>query len=458
MRYLLAIWIGKILKWGLNKLGRGGTALPGLLCLKIDKDLLRKMTVGMKFGSVIITGTNGKTTTSRLLSEILDRHGYTVINNRSGSNLERGLVSVFLEEIDWHGRNQADVAVLEVDEADLKNIIKKVFCRELVITNFFRDQLDRYGDLEAVRTLVEKAIGELASSSRLVLNADDPLVASLSAKVSEGVEVVYFGLEISSQPDDYAVDVVNCVICGKKLKYEKKYIAHLGKYICPKCKINNPRSDLKIKELSMKGVEGMTLVVENEDWREWAMETKLPGMFNAYNVAAAVLAADGFELDKDLLIEAVARFKPVFGRFEKIEARGKSIYLMLSKNPTGFNQLLKTILETEARLNLVIILNDNYADGRDISWIWDVDFEKLRGRLNWLGLSGKRAEELKIRMKYAGIDMKIIGKQKNVSTLIDELLQIVSTQPILVMSTYTGMLDFRGQLQKKGLVRGFWED
>jgi len=459
MRYKLAIIAGKLAKAGLRLLGRGGTALPGIVARFFDGSVLRQMASRVKFGSIVITGTNGKTTTARMISDGLDRNGYIVLNNRSGSNLERGLIATFLDACDWRGEVDADVAVLEIDEADLVNLISQLSVKQLIITNFFRDQLDRYGEILALRDLVKQAVEEMNAGASLVLNADDPLVASMEDCVPEGVEVKYFGLKIEYESDDFALDGRDCVNCGQELSYQKKYIAHLGDYSCKNCGYARMEPDVSIAEIESVGITGTKVIISRRSKDDLELFLPLPGVFNLYNLLAAVASVDLMDgVDDGLLKDAVAKFKPVFGRFEKVQVNDQEIYLMLSKNPTGFNELIKTLMVEGGGLNLVFILNDNYADGRDISWIWDIDLEKLRERINWLAVSGTRGEEMLLRVKYAEYPMERVGLEKNYRQLIADITAMPSSQRVFVLSTYTGMLELRAELQKKGLVEGFWND
>lgn len=439
--------------------GRGGTTLPGFLMMKIDPDILGNLSSSLKHGSVVITGTNGKTTTSRLLSALLERQGYVVINNRSGSNLQRGLVASYLDYINWRGQGEVDVAVFEVDEADLINVLPSVACRQLVVTNFFRDQLDRYGELMALRDLVRKSVSDMAAGGRVVLNADDPLVCSLADYVPHGVDVKYFGLDVKSSDDmDFAVDVNKCIKCGGEIKYDYVYLSHLGQYRCLRCGFARPELNVSASEIDFKGVEGSSLVVGFDQGESRIVNINLPGLYNAYNALAAMAAVDYYEIEIELIVDVFSQVKPAFGRFEEIVLDGRKVYLMLSKNPSGFNQLFRTILDGSDVINLVFVLNDNYADGRDVSWIWDVDFEKLVGRVNWVGLSGLRAQDMMLRLKYAGLDLSKIGIEQNYHQLVDDIIASPALGPVFVLATYTGMLDFRSEMQKRGLVSGFWED
>lgn len=453
----MAILLGKISKLILHLFQKGGTAFPGLVAKLIDAQILSDLTGRVKFGSIVVTGTNGKTTTARLISEILDKNGYVVINNRSGSNLERGLIASFLDVADWSGNVAVDVAVLEIDEADLINLVGKLSLRQLIITNFFRDQLDRYGELLALRDLVKKAIAEMSAGSSLIINADDPLVASLADDVPEGVKVRSFGLNIDLDTNDYALDGRECIKCGHELKYRNKYLAHLGNYSCAECGYHRVTPDIAVTDWVRQGLAGSNLQVRMSE-NLVMINLPLPGLYNVYNLLAAVSSVTLMEVDTELMQDAVVKFKPVFGRFEKVVLGDQLLYLMLAKNPTGFNELIKTISEHDEKLNLIFVLNDNYADGRDISWIWDIDMERLRDKINWLVVSGTRAEEMNLRVKYANFNMERVAMEKNYHQLIKDIKFDSKIKEVFVLSTYTGMLDFRRELQKIGLVNEFWRD
>lgn len=454
----MAIIIGKGIKYILHLFSRGGTALPGLVALYFDPNVLSRMTKAVKFGSIVVTGTNGKTTTARMITEALDRNGYGVMNNRSGSNLERGLVSGFLDVMNWRGETGVDVAILEIDEADLPNLVNKLSMRQLVITNFFRDQLDRYGELLSLRNLVRRAIEEMPTGAYLILNADDPLVSSLDNFVPDGVTVKYYGLELNYNCEDFALDGRECFNCGEELYYDKKYLSHLGHYYCSNCGYRRHLPDVRAVDCRMNGLNGSEVTILGGREESRRVNFSLPGLFNIYNLLAVLTSVEQMEVDNNLLQESLVKFKPVFGRFEKVVIGAKIIYLLLSKNPTGFNELIKTICLHEGKLGLIFILNDNYADGRDISWIWDIDIEKLRDRVNWLAVAGGRAEEMMMRVKYADFNMDRVGQGKNYRSMINDLLSSSQAEEIFVLATYTGMMEFRAELHKMGYVSDFWKD
>lgn len=435
--------------------------MPGLVVNKINRDFLTQFASRLKHGSILVTGTNGKTTTVGLLADIFDRAGYEVVVNRTGSNLSRGLISEFLDMVDWQGRVMADLAVLEVDEADLKNLLFELKTKTLLVTNLFRDQLDRYGELDSLQKLILTAVDDMPAGSKLVLNADDPLVYNLAESKNKGVEKVFFGLDVnkSEKISQTVLDVEKCVKCGNVLKYSGYFLAHLGDYRCDKCGFKRPILDYKVVDYDINSLDRIKIAIEAKGELMPLLVTNLPGLYNVYNVAGAVAVARAWGVENELIFESLQKFKPVFGRFEKLSVNNKNeMYLMLSKNPTGFNQLLDTVLTIESKLNLIFILNDNYADGRDVSWIWDVDFEKLDGRLNWLVVSGLRARDMIVRMKYAGVDEKIMAHESNMAVLIDDLIDMREEGTIFVMASYTGMMEFRSVLVKKGFLKEYWKE
>lgn len=434
--------------------------MPGLVMSKVDRDVLRSIMRNVKFGSIVITGTNGKTTTARLISSILDRNGYTVLSNASGSNLERGILSSLVEHVDWRGNVEGDIAVLEIDEAELKNVIDKIYCRRLVVTNLFRDQLDRYGELNKLRSLVGESVSKLDTGTRLILNADDPLVRSLDRFASTDVEISFFGMNdnLGSLIKDDVRDVPNCVICQKRIAYSNYYYSHLGNYKCEECGFERAKPDLSIKTLHLRGMNGSEFELDGREYTGWQMYIPIPGLFNIYNVLGALLAVENLEINQDLLIDSLVKFKPVFGRFEKFNLAGKDCFLMLSKNPTGFNEMIKIVLDSNELINVVFILNDNYADGKDISWIWDVNFESVKNRINWMAAAGNRAEELLLRLKYANLEMDRVGLEKDMRKLINDISAIDNNEPVFVLATYTGMFDFRSVLESDGVAVQFWKD
>ncbi len=431
--------------------------MPGLVARMIEPNILEKMCKQLRLGTIVVTGTNGKTTTSRLMKKVLEAGGYNVVCNGEGSNLERGLISSLIKECSWNGIIVYDIGVFEVDEADLKNMMKNLNCRELVVTNFFRDQLDRFGELNYLKKIVIQAIEEMPAGATLVLNADDPFVASLGNEVEHTKTVKYFGLDIAGKIEQKdVIDVFECQKCGEKLIYEKRYFSQLGKYFCTKCGAKRPELDWVMVDYQGRGVDGMEMSVVNNDWGSFDLKLNLPGFFNVYNVLAVLTAVSNLEMEKELVVDAINKFMPVFGRFEKVRLGDGQLVLMLAKNPTGFNELLKTILEDQKRVKMLMILNDNYADGRDVSWIWDVSFDWLLGKVEWVCVAGQRLEDMMLRLKYAGVNMELVAGERNYEKIIGDFKSLENYDYIYVLATYTGMMEFRKKLVKLGYLADFW--
>jgi UDP-N-acetylmuramyl tripeptide synthase len=404
-------------------LGNGST-WPGHIALKANphfiKDLLKKSQTKVIF----VVGTNGKTTTTALLSHLLKSSGHTIIQNISGANLINGIASTLLLNSDLRGRIHADYALFEVDENVLPLACKEVTPDVIIMLNLFRDQLDRYGEINTIARRWKKAIATLPSSTRLILNADDPQIAFLGKDVLQNVS--YFGLdEKGSQSLDHASDSTYCPICNSKLVYKKSYYSHLGQWSCPKNDFEHPKD-----------------VFSN------VTNYPINGLYNRYNIHAAVLAALSLSLNRDMVEKNLASFQPAFGRQEKIIVEGKNVEVILAKNPAGFNQTLQTISELNAE-NLLLILNDRIADGTDISWIWDVDFEKIDTKIN-ITLSGDRVYDLGLRVKYAGLRGEVFPDLKD--AIKNSLSTTPPNQTLFILPTYTAMLDVRKLLVGKKIL------
>lgn len=455
LRFQISLAAAKILKTAINKSGGGATAAPGLASLYLDPDLLKKLSKDLRT-TILVTGTNGKTTTSRLIGDNLDKLEINYIHNRHGSNLERGLISSFLSKVNFKGDLEAHTSLFEVDEAALKTVITKLSPTVLVINNLFRDQLDRYGEVDNIRKIWEKCIANLDENTTLVLNADDPTLAYLGKNVH--CKVVYFGIDdtkLLSKDVPLAVDNIRCPSCGSNLKYSGYFISHQGHYACPTCSFSRPKPDIiadKIKlfqnksEFDLIDKSGFSLDLTNN----------LPGLYNIYNCLSsyAALKAANFSLDNFSL--TVRDFKPVFGRAEKLSHQGRNIVVALAKNPTGFNEIINTYLKSGPQ-TVLISINDLIADGRDVSWLWDVNFEQLATAKHKFLTSGIRGADMALRLKYAGITNfeNITGSEE---ALERGLAEIPQNDTLLIIPTYTAMLGLKKLFVKKGIGGEFWED
>ncbi len=445
--FLIIIWISKILG-GLSRLfGRGGgSALPGLFAEQADDEILAKLGSRIKAGSIVVTGTNGKTTTTKMIQEILESMEYKIITNKSGSNLSRGVVSTLIERIGWGGRYTEELGLFEVDEASMPAVCKALKPKAVLVLNLFRDQLDRYGELDTTAGYISSAIDGLDAD--VYLNADDPLVASLAKHAKR---VHFFGVEDADHKlaHDLAADSDHCPVCGHPLDYRRNFFGHIGHYKCPNKDFERPEPEVEIIDYQA----GKSFELQRADQRVKVF-LPLPGLYNAYNALAAVALASGMGIDLERAARPLERVTAAFGRVERVSIDGRNVYLLLIKNPTGFNQVIQTFLGGDKPHSVMVAVNDNFADGRDISWLWDVAFEEMTGRRHKLVASGVRATDLALRLKYAGEGVAIT------EDLDDALAQTVASaaegETVYVLPTYTAMLALREKIRSRGLVEGRW--
>lgn len=445
----LAILVGKLalLATRLFRFG-SGTTLPGLIAEKIDPNIIKKLSKNLKFGTIIVTGTNGKTTTSKMLVEIFSEEGFTVLHNPSGSNLTRGIASALIQSTHLLRPGlEADIAVFEVDEATMPEATTKLRPTAVLITNLFRDQLDRYGELDKTAAIIGKSLRGLAKTT-VILNADDPLVSSLS-EYAEG-EVLYFGVEDSTIKTDSesAMDSKDCIYCGHELKYENRYLGHLGKWSCNNCKKKRTEPNFSVKNISLSPIKSeFNLSLGTEDAK---IEMPIAGLYNIYNALAAASVASVFEAGLPVISHTLRNCSAAFGRMEVIEVDGKKIMMLLVKNPTGANQSVSTIYSDGKPKKVAFILNDNFADGTDVSWIWDVDFEYFDLHDSYFIASGIRAEDMALRLKYAGIDTKNCELIKDPVKATKELAKSLKDNEFgYLFPTYTAMVEIRSNFASR---------
>jgi UDP-N-acetylmuramyl tripeptide synthase len=455
----LAIAAGKLTKIATKNLNLGGgTAAPGLVAETIDPGILSDLAQNLPQGVVLISGTNGKTTTSRLLGEILKTSDLRIVHNRSGSNLTRGLASTLLDKANVSGEIEADLGLFEVDEAALTRAAEELNPKVLILLNLFRDQLDRYFELDKLLLRWRKLVESLPKETMLVLNADDPRVASLGQS-AQG-PVIYFGVaesvhKLANLPQ--AADTRGCPDCGAQITYEEIYLGHQGKYACSNCTLKRPELDVSASNIELAGTEGTTFSLATPKGHT-TITLKLPGFYNLYNALAAAAGAVAQDLSLDTIQKGLQTGSPAFGRIERVSAGDKKILITLVKNPTGFNEVLR-MLEGAQDEHLLLALNDLLADGTDVSWIWDVDLEKIAGWKGLITVSGTRAWDLATRLKYAGIYPNLLQVEPDLEKALDQALERTSPgQTLYILPTYTAMLSLRKILTKRGHVQAFWED
>ncbi|HSC92361.1 MAG TPA: MurT ligase domain-containing protein [Gaiellaceae bacterium] len=429
----------------------GGTTLPGKLLWKLDPGAIDRLAARLPRGTALVSATNGKTTTASMVAEIL-RGRVRVAHNSSGANLVSGVASTLLEARD------AELGLLEVDEAALPEVARRLRPRAVCLGNLFRDQLDRYGELEHLADRWRAAAARLPEDTVLVLNADDPQVGSLA---DTGRPAVLFGLDDPRHARaelQHAADSKWCVRCGTPYHYAAAYVGHLGDYRCPRCGHARPPLDVVARTIELAGVEHASFdLVTPEGSRR--VRLRLPGLYNVYNALAAAALARVLGSTLDEAAAGLERSSAAFGRFERIDVEdGRRLLFLLVKNPAGANEAVRTLLQGEPPRVLVVALNDAIADGQDVSWIWDVDFEPLVPGLDRLVATGSRAAELSLRFKYGGLDAAAIEVEPELGRALDRGLALTPAGgELVVLPTYTAMLALRRLVAGRGHVRNYWE-
>ncbi|GAC1524853.1 MAG: MurT ligase domain-containing protein [Thermoleophilaceae bacterium] len=431
--------------------GRGGTTAPGRALLRLDEHAIERLGRRLGGGSVLISATNGKTTTASMLASILERAGKPVVRNRAGSNMHWGVATALLDA----GHATGELGLFEVDEAWLATISHALEPRTLILGNLFRDQLDRYGELELLADRWASLVTERGQRSSLVLCADDPLVADLGR---ERDRVLYFGLEddsVAMPALGHAADSKHCRRCGHPYTYDAVYLGHLGRYHCPNCGRGRPRPAVAAERVRLLGMRGSELVLRTPQG-SIPVKLPLPGLYNVYNALAAAAGAIDLGIDPEHVRDGLERVAAVFGRVETIDVAGRAVSILLIKNPVGANEVLRTLMLEQDALDVWIALNDKIADGRDISWIWDADFELLAGHVRRITCSGTRAEEMAMRLKYAGIEAPIVV-DRDLGSSLDSAVAGGADGPLFALPTYTALLELRDLLAERGLARRWSE-
>ncbi|MEX0801009.1 MAG: MurT ligase domain-containing protein [Dehalococcoidia bacterium] len=438
----------------------GGTALPGLVAERVDPKIVPEMAGRLGQGSVIVTGTNGKTTTSRLVRSIARAAGLRPVANRAGSNLMRGIAAALAEAARLDGGfSQAKrcVGVFEVDEATVPEAARALRPRVIVFTNLFRDQLDRYGEVEHVAEIWRQAVRELDHRATVVLNSDDPSIASL-ARVVPG-DVLFYGME-DTEPAQYtlghAADARWCTSCGGELEYSAVFYGHLGHWRCPQCGTARLAPRVAATRVRPDG-EGTALTVQMLG-EEVPARLPLTGLYNAYNALAAVAVASALGIEPAAIGRGLTSVTAAFGRQERMTVGKRRVQVILAKNPAGLNEVLRTITADGSDVNVALFLNDDIADGRDVSWIWDVDFDLLAGHVGSLTVSGNRAWDMALRLKYAGLDSLPDVGEDAAAALRQALRSTPEGGDLYVIPTYTAMLKVRELLARWAKKPAFWEE
>jgi lipid II isoglutaminyl synthase (glutamine-hydrolysing) len=450
--FRLARTLARLARDASRRVGRtGGTTAPGRMLLKVSPSSLRRMAAELDAGSVLVSATNGKTTTAAMIAAALERAGRPVVHNRAGSNMAWGVATALLDA----GRERDQIGLFEVDEAWLPAVARDTDPRLLLLSNLFRDQLDRYGELELLADRWAELTAELDGRSRLVLNADDPLVADLGRERSG---VTYFGVEDDSQAlpaMQHAADSKHCRNCGHAYEYDAIYLGHMGRYRCPNCGRTRPEPQVAATGVTLDGMSGSHVEMRTPQG-DLKLDLPLPGLYNVYNAVAAAATALELGVPLETVGEALEGFGGAFGRVETIHVAGRQVSILLIKNPAGANEVLRTLILEDEQLDLWIALNDGIADGRDISWIWDADFEVLAGRVRRVTCSGTRAEEMALRFKYAGVEAEP-AVDRDLGRSLDAAVAGATGDPVYALPTYTALLELRDILAERGLAKRWSE-
>ena len=430
----------------------GGTTVPGKLLWKLDPRAVDQLAARLPRGSALISATNGKTTTSAMAARIL-APPLRLAHNPSGANLVSGVASALL------AARGAELGLFEVDEAALPEVASRLRPQAVCLGNLFRDQLDRYGELELLAGRWRAAVHTLPAEAALVVNGDDPQVGDLAHATRPGITTV-FGVDDprhASAELQHAADSKWCVRCGTPYTYAAAYIGHLGDYRCEACGHRRQALDVCAREIELKGLESVAfeLVTPEGSGR---VELAVPGLYNVYNALAAASLARALGVSLDRIRAGLQGFSAAFGRFERIAIGNRTLLVLLIKNPAGANEVVRTLVAGGPPRLLLVALNDEIADGRDVSWIWDVDFEPLLAGLERLVATGERAAELALRFKYAGLPDDAIEVVPSLGDALDRGLELTASGTDLVaLPTYTAMLALRDLVGRRGFVRPYWE-
>jgi len=428
----------------------GGTTIPGKLLSKLDPAAIDRLASRLAAGAAVVSATNGKTTTTAMAAEIL-RPRFRLAHNAAGANLLSGVASTLLEA------DGAELGLLEVDEGALPEVIRRVRPRAVCLGNLFRDQLDRYGELELVAERWREAVAGLPETTALVVNGDDPQLAGI-AESRPGSVVYGLGDPRLARPAlQHAADSKYCIRCGTPYEYAAVYVGHLGDYRCPNCGHARPPLEVAARAVKLEGLERASFRLDTPEGSR-RVELALPGLYNVYNALGAAALARALGASLDEIADGLGRFDAAFGRFERIAVGDKRLLLLLIKNPAGANEAVRTLVDGGMPRLVVVALNDAIADGRDVSWIWDVDFEPLLAGLERFVATGDRAAELALRVRYGGMDEDAIEVEPSLERALDRGLEL--TPPggeLVLLPTYTAMLALQRLVAARGLAKPYWE-
>jgi len=436
-----------------RRAGRGGTSLPGKLLLRMEPGAVGPLAARLSNGSAVISATNGKTTTAAMVASILEHGGHTLVHNRAGANMAGGIAGTLLEAAGPRGTIAGDTGLFEIDEFWLDQLVPQIRPRALLLANLFRDQLDRYGELDTIADRWAGVVAEVQDTT-LVLNADDPLVADLGR---DRAGVVFFGVEdpaMALPGMQHAADSKHCRRCGAPYVYEHIFLGHLGHYHCDACGATRPAPSVAAERVVLDGLRGARVRIRLPE-ATIDVRLPLPGLYNVYNALAAAALTSALGAPPADIVAGLEAVAAAFGRAETVRIAGHDLLLLLVKNPAGANEVLRTLALEDGEHDLLAVLNDHTADGRDVSWVWDADFELLAGRLRHVTCSGTRAAEMALRLKYAGVPEERLTVEPSLSAGLDAAVAAVPADGpnrLVAIPTYTAMLELRRELVARGVA------
>jgi UDP-N-acetylmuramyl tripeptide synthase len=439
--------------------GGGGTSAPGKLLMRLAPNAIGELGARLTRGNVLISATNGKTTTAAMAAGILEHAGISLVHNQAGANMAGGIATTLLAATRPHSAIAGELGLFEVDELWLPQLTAQLRPHTILLGNLFRDQLDRYGELDTIAERWRQMLN--AGTSKLVLNADDPLLADLGR---EHTDIVYFGLEDDSLALPgmaHAADAKHCRRCGAPYAFDAIYLGHLGRYHCPSCGQTRPAPTVTATDVRLEGVRSASFTLGTPAGQS-RVTLALPGLYNVYNALAAAALAHALEIPLATIVAGLAAMRAAFGRAETVSvavpgAPARELQIMLVKNPAGANEVLRTLALEPGEHDLLGVLNDQIADGRDVSWIWDADFELLAGRVRRATCSGTRAADLAARLKYAGVDpARIDVRERLPDALNAATVDSAHGAPLFALPTYTAMLALRELLVARGDASSAW--
>jgi lipid II isoglutaminyl synthase (glutamine-hydrolysing) len=432
----------------------GGTSLPGKVLTRLEPDAIALLASRLPEGNVVVSATNGKTTTAAMAATILERQGHRLVHNRAGANMASGIASTLAAAAGRRGTIDGRLGLFELDEFWLDRVAPALAPRAVLLCNLFRDQLDRYGELEVIADRWATMVGDLPATARLALNADDPLVADLGR---ERDGVTYFGVEdrsLATPEMQHASDSKHCRRCGAAYVYDAVYLGHLGVYHCPACGQRRPEPSVSAADVRLHGTDSADFTLHTPRGSV-AVALPLPGLYNVYNALGAAALCLTLGIEAEAIAEGLAHVSPAFGRAERVQVGDRSLSVLLVKNPAGANEILRTLTLEDGDLDLLGVLNDRTADGHDISWVWDADFELLADRARRITCAGTRAAELALRLKYAGVPEDRLHVEPALPAALDAALSAGEGR-LYALPTYTAMLELRAELHRRGHVGRFW--